>query len=205
MGDIDPGKFKSHDIEFDPESIEDFGVGGRGLERASNGPLLAIRNFFENQDEIKRLRQGDKALIKIIRNELVSWNEETLNLNLLSNEPPDKRLLTITETDIRDNLSAEHFIHTMNLNKICSKWTAIVNVSSRDDIQGGELIFRNWKDSVRYDNYGKVVGDDTCQPQWINELGTLIFIPSLEPWGHRLVVSGNGMKVITNFKGDSYK
>ena len=93
----------------------------------------------------------------------------------------------------------------MNLNKICSKWTAIVNVSSRDDIQGGELIFRNWKDSVRYDNYGKVVGDDTCQPQWINELGTLIFIPSLEPWGHRLVVSGNGMKVITNFKGDSYK
>lgn len=207
MGDLDPAKFQSLDIELhDPEDAnEDFGVGGRGMERKSNGPLLAIKNFFENNDEIKRIRHGDKNLTKIIRNELVAWNEETLNLNLLSNEPADKRLLSITETDIRDSLGAEHYLHTMNLNKLCAKWTAIVNVSSRDDIQGGELLFRNWDTSRRVDNYGKVVGDDNCQPQWINELGTLILIPSLEPWGYNLVVSGNGMKVIINFKGDSYK
>lgn len=183
------------------------GTGGRGAERSTNGPFLAIRNYFETQDEIKSLRRGDMNLVKIIENEVVSWNEETLNLSLSAreNEIPDKRMIEFKESSIQDNLKPEHFIHSMNLNKVANKWTAIVNVSSRDDIQGGELIFRNWQQAKRFDNYGKAVGDDNGQPQWINELGTLIIFPSIEAWGYKLVVSGQGMRFIVNFKGEGYK
>ena len=66
-------------------------------------------------------------------------------------------------------------------------------------------MFRNWKEPQRIDNYGKRVGDENGQPQWINELGTAIFFPSIEGWGHKLVVSGRGMKVIINLMGDSIK
>ena len=183
------------------------GTGGRGAERSTNGPFLAIRNYLETQDEIKALRRGDMNIIKIIEHEVVSWNEETLNLNLSTSENnvPEKRMIEFKETNLQDNLRPEHFIHSMNLNKVANKWTAIVNVSSRDDIQGGELMFRNWKPAKRFDNYGKAVGDDNGQPQWINELGTLIIFPSIEAWGYKLVVSGQGMRFIVNFKGEGYK
>ena len=114
-------------------------------------------------------------------------------------------MIEYKEANSQDNLRPEHFIHSLNLNKVANKWTAIVNVSSRDDIQGGELMFRNWQQAKRYDNYGKAVGDDNGQPQWINELGTLIIFPSIEAWGYKLVVSGQGMRVILNFKGEGYK
>ena len=183
------------------------GTGGRGAERSTNGPFLAIRNYFETQEEIKALRRGDMNIIKIIENEVVSWNEETLNLTLSTSENniPEKRMIEFKEASIQDNLRPEHFIHSMNLNKVANKWTAIVNVSSRDDIQGGELVFRNWKPAKRFDNYGKAVGDDSGQPQWINELGTLIIFPSIEACGYKLVVSGQGMRFIVNFKGEGYK
>ena len=183
------------------------GTGGRGAERSTNGPFLAIRNYLETQDEIKALRRGDMNIIKIIENEVVSWNEETLNLNLSTSENnvPEKRMIEFKETNLQDNLRPEHFIHSMNLNKVANKWTAIVNVSSRDDIQGGELMFRNWKPAKRFDNYGKAVGDDSGQPQWINELGTLIIFPSIEAWGYKLVVSGGAKRVIYNFRGGTYK
>ena len=35
-----------HDPGLDPEYTEDTGLGGRGLERVSHGPFLAIRNFL---------------------------------------------------------------------------------------------------------------------------------------------------------------
>ena len=205
MGVVDPGKFRSHDIELDPEMNADESVGGRGTERATRGPIIAIKSFFETQQEIQDLRKGERALYQVVKNEMIAWNEETLNLNILPNEPLGKRMLNINEADILDNLKQEHHIHTMNLNKICPKWTAIVNVSGRDDIQGGELMFRNWKEPQRIDNYGKRVGDENGQPQWINELGTAIFFPSIEGWGHKLVVSGRGMIVIINLMGDSIK
>ena len=147
-------------------------------------------------------------LVKIIENEVVSWNEETLNLSLSAreNEIPDKRMIEFKESSIQDNLKPEHFIHSMNLNKVANKWTAIVNVSSRDDIQGGELIFRDWSDPVRRDNYGKPLGnDEESQPQWINELGTLIIFPSIASCGHQLVVSGGFRRVQLDFKGPSFK
>ena len=197
------------DPAFDPEFNEDIGLGstGRGMERVSHGPFLAIKNFFENQNEIKKLRRGDKNIIRIIQNEVMAWNDETLNFRMAQSEniEPDKRMIEMKEMSIQDNIVAEHVIHTMNLSKVAPKWTAIVNVSGRDDIQGGELIFRNWRQAKRYDNYGKAIGGDNCQPQWLNELGTLIIFPAIEAWGYRLVVSGNGMKTIINFKGEGYK
>jgi len=197
------------DPGYDPEFNEDIGLGstGRGMDRVTHGPFLAIRNFFENQDEIKKLRRGDKHIVRIVQNEVMAWNEESLNFKMSKSEniETDKRMIELSEMSIRDSLLPEHVIHTMNLSKVAPKWTAIVNVSGRDDIQGGELIFRNWKETKRYDNYGRAIGDDNGQPQWLNELGTLIIFPAIEPWGYRLVVSGRGMKTIINFKGEGYK
>ena len=104
-----------------------------------------------------------------------------------------------------DNLTPEVVVGETKLTSGITTTATIVNVSSRDDIQGGELMFRNWQQAKRYDNYGKAVGDDNGQPQWINELGTLIIFPSIEAWGYKLVVSGQGMRVILNFKGEGYK
>ena len=78
------------------------GTGGRGAERSTNGPFLAIRNYFETQVEIKALRRGDMNIIKIIENEVVSWNEETLNLTLSTSENniPEKRMISVTSAII---------------------------------------------------------------------------------------------------------
>ena len=197
---------KRNDLDVDTLDDQD-GIGGRGLERSTHGPFLAIRNFFENQQEIKLLRRGDANMIKIIQNEVLAWNEESLNFRMSATEnlEPDKRMIEFSESSMMDNLTPEHYIHTMNLGKVSNKWTTITNVSSRDDIQGGELIFKRWSEPKRHGNYGEVVGDDNCQPQWINELGTLIIFPSIEAWGYKLVVSGQGMRTIVNFKGEGYK
>ena len=57
-----------------------------------------------------------------------------------------------------------------------------------------------------FDNYGKPIGDpDTCQPPWINELGTLIIFPSIAAWGYSLIVSGALRRVELNFRGPSLK
>ena len=34
---------------------------------------------------------------------------------------------------------------------------------------------------------------------------TVIFFPSIEPWGYKLVVSGGAKRVIYNFRGGTYK
>ena len=82
MGVVDPGKFRSHDIELDPEMNADESVGGRGTERATRGPIIAIKSFFETQQEIQDLRKGERALYQVVKNEMIAWNEETLNLNI---------------------------------------------------------------------------------------------------------------------------
>tara|TARA_B100000131_G_C18029791_1_gene577968 strand:- start:579 stop:1175 length:597 start_codon:yes stop_codon:yes gene_type:complete len=177
---------------------------GRGQQRASKGPILAIQNFFETQEEIKALKQKDKQVIQTITNEVGYWNEETINLNM-DWSWFDFYAIEAREADSKDNPKPDHSIHTMNLNKDCRKWSAIVNCSSRDDIQGGELIFKDWKRPFKYDNYGKVIGNpDECQPQWINELGTLILFPSIAAWGYHLVVSGGFQKVHLCYNGKSF-
>tara|TARA_B100001109_G_scaffold190666_1_gene157270 strand:- start:194 stop:808 length:615 start_codon:yes stop_codon:yes gene_type:complete len=177
----------------------------RGTDRKSFGPFLAIQNFFETQQEIKELANENLEMVQMISNEIGYWNEETTNFIMDWNDYSFvKRVLQ--EADIRDNPKPLHSIHTQNLNQICYKWSAIVNCSSRDDVQGGELIFRDWNPPYRRDNYGKPIGDpDTCQPPWINELGTLIIFPSIAAWGYSLIVSGALRRVELNFRGPSLK
>ena len=177
----------------------------RGTDRKSFGPFLAIQNFFETQQEIKELANENLEMVQMISNEIGYWNEETTNFTMDWNDYSFvKRVLQ--EADIRDNPKPLHSIHTQNLNQTCYKWSAIVNCSSRDDVQGGELIFRDWNPPYRRDNYGKPIGDpDTCQPPWINELGTLIIFPSIAAWGYSLIVSGALRRVELNFRGPSLK
>ena len=178
---------------------------GRGNERSIHGPFIAIQNFFENQQEIRELYNKNLDMVDVIANEVGYWNEETCNFNM---DWTDYSFVAqeAVEADIKDNPKPLHTIHTKNLNASCYKWSAIVNCSSRDDIQGGELIFRDWQRPFRRDNYGKPVGDpDKCQPAWINELGTLIIFPSIAAWGYNLVVSGGFRRVNINFKGPSFK
>ena len=78
------------------------------MERVSHGPFLAIKNFFENQNEIKKLRRGDKNIIRIIQNEVMAWNDETLNFRMAQSEniEPDKRMIEMKEMSIQDNIVA---------------------------------------------------------------------------------------------------
>ena len=176
----------------------------RGTDRKIYGYFLAIQNFFETQQEIHDLWEKNREMVDYVANEVGYWNEETLNLNIDWNDY-NFHSLEGEEADIKDNPKPVHSIHARNLGQTCAKWSAIVNCSGRDDIQGGELIFRDWKDPARRDNYGKAIGDDeTCQPQWINELGTLIIFPSIGAHGHQLVVSGGFRRVQLDFKGPSY-
>jgi len=177
----------------------------RGTERKQFGYFIAIQNFFETQQEIKELWTKNREMVDYIANEVGYWNEETLNVNIDWNDYHFHSLEGF-EADIKDNPKPAHSIHPRNLGQTCAKWTAIVNCSGRDDIQGGEIIFRDWQPPVRRDNYGKPVGDEeTCQPPWINELGTLIIFPSIAAHGHQLVVSGGFRRVQLDFKGPSYK
>ena len=177
----------------------------RGTQRKSYHSFLAIQNFFETQQEIHDLWRKNRDMVDYIANEVGYWNEETLNFNIDWNDYTFHSLEG-QEADIKDNPKPIHSIHARNLGQSFSKWTAIVNCSSRDDIQGGELIFRDWSDPVRRDNYGKPLGnDEESQPQWINELGTLIIFPSIASCGHQLVVSGGFRRVQLDFKGPSFK
>tara|TARA_B100001778_G_scaffold330233_1_gene332384 strand:+ start:774 stop:1412 length:639 start_codon:yes stop_codon:yes gene_type:complete len=177
----------------------------RGTERSTHGPFLAIQNFFETQQEISDLYNKKLDMVDVVANEVGFWNEETCNFNMDWNDY-QFRANEAKEADIKDNPKPLHTIHTNNLNASCFKWSAIVNCSSRDDIQGGELIFRDWQPPFRRDNYGKPIGDEkSCQPPWINELGTLIIFPSIAAWGYHLVVSGGFKRVNINFRGPSFK
>ena len=193
-----------NDVELG-EVMPDGVASYRGTERKQYGPFLAIQNFFENARDLTKLYAEDRDMFSAVQNEVGYWNEETLNLNINLNEY-DFHAWQCGEADIKDNPKPVHSIHAGNLGKSCRKWTAIVNCSSRDDIQGGELILRDWESPARRDNYGKAIGDENkCQPVWINEIGTLIIFPSISAWGYNLVVSGGFNRVKIDFKGPAYK
>jgi len=183
-------------------------AGQIGTERVNFNSFLAIKDFIPPQyfDNIDLQRESHrKQLLTQIKDEVELWNEETHNFNMLWDEQ-HYRIKNLVEADIGDNLRPDHSIHAMNLNKNCNKWTAILNLSNRDYIQGGELLFKHWDSPVRRDNNGRVIGDEkTSQPQWINEQGTLIIFPSIAEHGFRMVVSGTGARLYVNFEGEPWK
>ena len=186
------------------ESLEVHVDSLRGTDRKEHGNFLAIQNFFERDEDIKGLWERDVDYIKPIANEISMWNEEKTNFDINWNDY-SFHAEEANEADSRDNPKPVHNIHTQNIHKECYKWSAIVNCSSRDDVQGGELIFPDWKPPMRRDNYGKPIGDSNSQPTWINEMGTLIILPSIAAAGYQLVVSGGFRRVHLHFRGPSYR
>lgn len=191
------------------EIAEDWPAAGQiGSERINFNSFLAIKDFIPPQyfDKIDIDRESHRVeLMQQIKDEVELWNEETHNFNMLWDQN-HHRIKIFEEADIGDNLRPNHSIHAMNLHKTCSKWSAILNLTSRNDIQGGELLFKHWDTPVRRDNNGRVVGDEkTSQPTWINEQGTLIIFPSIAEHGFRMVVSGGGKKLYVNFEGEPWK
>lgn len=194
-----------NDVDKTEKLVDGSIQSARGTARCTHGPFLAIQNFFETQQEIKELWSKNREMVDYITNEVGYWNEETCNFNI---DWTDYNFINqdAIEADIKDNPKPLHTIHTKNLGASCYKWSAIVNCSSRDDVQGGELIFRDWQPPFRRDNFGKPIGnEEECQPPWINELGTLIVFPSIAAWGYHLVVSGGFRRVNINFRGPSFK
>jgi len=104
--------------------------------------------------------------------------------------------------------SPDHGVHVGNLLQTpIVKLTAILIVSSRDDVQGGELAFKHWPDYPRVDNYGKVVKSDDGhhQPVFTNEQGTLIVYPSTEEVGSNLTTSGRVKRLKFVYSGRRFK
>jgi hypothetical protein len=106
------------------------------------------------------------------------------------------------------NKRSDHVIHIGNiLQTPIVKLTAILIVSSRDDVQGGELAFKHWPDHPRVDNYGKVVRSDDGhhQPAFTNEQGTLIVYPSTEEVGSNLTTSGRVKRIKFIYSGRRFR
>lgn len=184
-------------------------AGQIGTERVNFNSFLAIKDFLPIQylDNLNLMEREShrNEVISQITDEVKLWNEETHNFNMLWDEF-NYSVKTFEEADIGDNLRPNHSIHAMNLSKNCFKWSSIVNLSSRNDIQGGELLFKHWDTPVRRDNNGKVVGDEkTAQPSWINEQGTLIIFPAIAQHGYRMVVSGECKRLYINYVGEPWK
>lgn len=189
---------------------EDWPEAGQvGTERVNFNSFLAIKDFlpqqYLNNFDIKSRESHLLEIMQQVEDEVKLWNEETHNFNMLWDQKHHS-VKTFVEADIGDNLRANHNIHANNLGKTCFKWSTILNLSSRDDIQGGELLFKHWDPPVRRDNNGRVVGDEkTSQPQWINEQGTLIIFPSIAEHGYRMVVSGSCDRLYINYAGEPWK
>ena len=184
-------------------------AGGRGTERVSYNSFIAIKDFV-NAEYLNQLTYDQKQshlieLISQVTDEVKDWNEATHNFNMLWEEE-NHSVRTHIEADIKDNLVPVHSIHGGNLGKNCFKWSAILTLTSRDFIQGGEIMFKHWNQPVRIDNYGKHIGDPkTSMPQWINEQGTLIIYPSIAESGYKMIVSGEVKKLYVNYMGEPWK
>ena len=100
----------------------------------------------------------------------------------------------------------DHGLHSGNiLQTPIVKLTAVLIVSSRDDVQGGELAFKHWPDYPRVDNYGNLVKKENHQPVFTNEQGTLIVYPSTEPVGAQLCISGPVKRIKFCYSGKRFR
>ena len=104
-------------------------------------------------------------------------------------------------------LVPDHTVHTGNVLKgPIHKISVIINVSSRDDVQGGELTFKHWAPPPRIDNFGSLIVENADhQPNWTNEQGTIVMYPSMEQAGYQLVTSGPIKRIKIMFKGERFK
>lgn len=132
-------------------------------------------------------------------------NEDILRYDVDINNP--KVIPFDTIEGMQTEKKSDHVTHIGNiLQEPVVKLTAIVIVSSRDDVQGGELAFKHWPDYPRVDNYGKVIKEgENHQPSFTNEQGTLIVYPSTEPVGAQLCISGRVKRLKFCYSGKRFR
>lgn len=146
---------------------------------------------------------NDPDLDSKVFNEIIKFNSSTLNLNVDSNIMLED--ITIEEPD--QLMIQRHHVHIGNMFKKekIKKIMALFIVSSRDYVQGGELIFENWQEPKRIDNYGTIIGsDENTYPRELNEQGSLIIVPAIEAVRSRTVVSGSLKLKKYIVMGDNY-
>ena len=180
-----------------------------GLFRAykkefSSDEVNLLRDCFDSGE----LTDDAKKVIDKVNHLVFEFNRLHLKFNLHQNKRPEIWAFDGEEGTNQKTKQADHSIHPGNIDREnVTKVTAILNVSSRDDVQGSELLFKNWPLPVRVDNFGDLQTDGTgeTQPTWINEQGTLIVFPSLEPYGFQHTTSGPAKRLKFLYKGERFK
>lgn len=186
----------------------------RDLNVETVGPFRALYNVLtpEECDHLykcirhEEIDEQGKELAQRITAAAKVYNDEVLKFNI-DFSSPSINLWDAYEGESRITLSPDHGVHAGNiLTPVVTKITAVINISSRDDVQGGELTFKNWAPPARVDNFGAVIAESAdVQPTWTNEQGTIIFYPSMEQMGYQLVTSGPLKRLKMNFKGENFK
>lgn len=152
------------------------------------------------------ISQQAKDVVKKVADLVTQYNNDVLkfNINLDQTSLVD---FTANEGTVMQTLVPDHTVHTGNiLKENIHKISVIINVSSRDDVQGGELTFKHWAPPPRIDNFGSLIVENAeHQPNWTNEQGTVIMYPSMEQVGHQLVTSGPVKRIKIMFKGERFK
>ena len=185
------------------------------MERVDSQAFVALREAL-SKAEVELLYQevksgntlSDEAFNLVARvNKIIrEVNEDILKYDIDLDSP---KVITYDTAEGKNTPKvADHVVHIGNLlqNPIV-KLTAVLIVSSRDDVQGGELAFKHWPDYPRVDNYGKVVKSDDGhhQPVFTNEQGTLIVYPSTEEVGSNLTTSGRIKRLKFVYSGRRFK
>lgn len=162
---------------------------------------LHLHSCIRNEEMDQKGKDSLKKIVDAVSDYNDSVTKFQINTNL-----PQVNLYDAYEGESKITLVPDHAIHTKNiLQDPIWKITAILNVSSRDDVQGGELTFKNWAPPARVDNFGAVISEGAdSQPQWTNEQGALIIYPSLEQNGYQLVTSGPIRRLKIHFKGPKF-
>lgn len=153
----------------------------------------SIENFSKTQDDNKVIDQ------------IIKWNSQHYKLDLDADSVLIKKI-KLEETEHVPG-TTDHVPHIGNLYKDqkVAKLTAFLILSSRDQIQGGEFLFKGWTEPTRKDNFGHVIETSNPYPSYLNEQGTLFCIPSLERYSTHTIVSGTLEFVRYTFYGDNYK
>lgn len=174
----------------------------------------AQKDFFTKEEcerliraieEPNTLTECDDLLARVAK-AAEDWNNQSLKFNVDFTKPVFSDWSGV-EASQRVVTVPDHAIHIGNIkNPMPYKWSVIVNVGDRDDIQGGELVFRTWPPAPYKDNFGEWKGDPNApsQPEWINEQGTIVIFPSMAEHGNLLVTSGTAHRVKIRFAGPQF-
>lgn len=173
--------------------------------------FYAAKDFLtpqECQDVVKFMNKEASTLdcLKRIVDVVEQWNNKTLRFNI---DPTQPRVVNFTgeEAQVRSTTTPDHAIHIGNVaNPTPIKWSVILNLHNRDDVQGGELMFRNWAQTPYKDNFGNWKGDPNKphMPAWINEMGSIVIYPAMVEQGYQLVTSGTATRAKVFISGPQF-